>query len=128
MPIRFTLNGSIPSKKNSRICFVKGGKQFNIPSKNYKEWHNNASSELNYIKQTYNHLEFPIISGATIDMLFYSGDKRKWDLTNKAESIMDLLVDNGILDDDNYSVVRKIFLMHGGYDKGNARVEVTINI
>lgn len=117
--LKFTLEGSVPSKKNSRQLFVRGGKMFNIPQKNYREWHEMASWQLK------NKVSEPI-SKCEIEITFYSGDKRKYDLTNKAESVMDLLVDNGIIDDDNYEVVSKLTLIYGGYDKSNPRVEINI--
>ena len=37
--------------------------------------------------------------------------ERKYDLTNKAESVMDLLVDYGVLEDDNAKVCPLILLV-----------------
>lgn len=48
------------------------------------------------------------------------------DLTNKAESVMDLLVDCGIIVDDSWQVVEKLTLRIGGIDKKNPRVVVEI--
>ena len=63
-----------------------------------------------------------------IHLTIYSENKRKFDLTNKAESIMDLLVDAGILLDDNYEVVPKLILEYGGQDKENPRCEIQIHL
>lgn len=57
-------------------------------------------------------------------MPFFAGDNRKFDLTNKAESIMDTLVDAGLLTDDNYSVVSELILKFGGVEKDEARCEI----
>lgn len=57
---------------------------------------------------------------------FYFPDARKTDLTNKSESIMDLLVDSMILEDDNHVVVPKLILRSKGIDKKNPRAEITI--
>lgn len=59
---------------------------------------------------------------------FYLPDARKTDLTNKAESIMDLLVDNGIIEDDNCHVVPFISLYYFGIDRVNPRAEIKITI
>jgi len=45
-----------------------------------------------------------------IHIHFKFGDKRRTDLTNKAESINDLLVDNGIIPDDEWKVLENVIL------------------
>lgn len=96
------LEGRVPSKKNSRIN-IRAGRSF--PSKKYTEWHEDASWQLFIQKKKVG------IKKCTIEIEFYPPDKRRYDLTNKAESIMDLLVDNGILEDDNASVVQRVTLI-----------------
>ena len=115
------ISGRIPSKKNSRCLFVRGGKMMNIPSKKYKEWHVDASEQLQEYKRTK-----PLQGPLSIDLSFWAPDKRKTDLTNKAESILDLLVDNGILADDNWYIVSEVVLMFEGVDKDNPRCEIDI--
>ena len=61
-----------------------------------------------------------------IEMMFYFPDKRRADLTNKAESIMDLLVDAGIIEDDNANVCPEVLLRFGGVDRERPRVEVSL--
>ena len=116
--IFITLVGRVPSKKNSRIT-TRTGRSF--PSKAYSAWHVDASSQL---------LGAPIPrikpeKVESIHIRFWSADKRKFDLTNKAESIMDLLVDNDIILDDNFSVVPKLSLDYMGVLKGG-KTEVDI--
>jgi len=43
-----------------------------------------------------------------------------------AESIMDFLVDVGVLEDDNYNVVPNLQLIYGGLARSNPRVEIEI--
>jgi len=118
--MQITLKGRIPSKKNSRIINRKTGKSF--PSKNYQEWHKDAS------KQLQGRIPDEAIECTKkVTITFYAPDKRKYDLTNKAESIMDLLVDNKILEDDNYQVVPNIHLKFGDVDKNNARAVIKID-
>ena len=69
----------------------------------------------------------PIGSLTQISIKIYAPDKRKADLTNKAESIMDLLVDNGKIEDDNWFVIGDIRLLFGGVDKVNPRAEIEWN-
>lgn len=112
------LLGRIPSKKNSTWTVMIKGRSIRLPSQKFKEWHKQASAQL-LGKKCYNE-----ISGLTIE--FYAPDKRATDLTNKAESVMDLLVDNGIIPDDNWFEVPEITLRFCGVDKENPRAIVTI--
>lgn len=107
-----TIYGNTPSKKNSRIISCRGNRPLLFPSSKYTEWHKDALSQIKGQGQ---------IKANEIIITFYAGDNRKFDLTNKAESIMDTLVDAGLLEDDNYSVVSKLTLVFGGVEKDNAR-------
>lgn len=106
--MKIILNGSTPSKKNSRIN-TRSGRSF--PSSKYTAWHKVASSQLVGVS--------PFRTDVLI-ITFVAGDNRKFDLTNKAESIMDLLVDCGLIEDDNYSVIPELRLRFGGVEKDNA--------
>ena len=118
--LRLTINGRTPSKKNNRICFVRNGKMMNIPSARYKEWHASAIEQL----KSYNDGIIGDIKEVTLK--FYAPDKRANDLSNKAESIMDLLVDRHILEDDNWFVVPKLIIEFKGIDKDAPRCEIFI--
>lgn len=120
MDLRLTINGSIPSKKNSRISYTRGNRVINIPSNKYREWHKDASAQLmaqGKPKQ---------LGVCFIEIEFYADTKRKFDLTNKAESIMDLLVDNGVLEDDNCYCVQKVSLRFGGVDRERPRADIVL--
>lgn len=91
-----------------------------LPSKLYKEWHIDASRQ---IVGTFKKKICP----KEIIIKIFSPDTRKSDLTNKAESIMDLLVDNEVLEDDNWFCCPNVILKFGGKDKDNPRAEITIN-
>lgn len=121
--MRLTLLGRVPSKKNSKqIVFTKGRPRI-ISSADYLAWHETQSWALKKFKQKHkNTMEGPLM----VRMTFWADNKRQFDLTNKAESVMDLLVDNGILKDDSWAVVDEVVLKFGGVDKDNARVEVEI--
>lgn len=61
-----------------------------------------------------------------LEMILYAGTKRRGDLSNKFESVADLLVDAGIIEDDNWYVVPKVTMLFGGVDKLSPRAEITI--
>ena len=119
--IELTFLGRIPSKKNSRNIFVsKTGKRMNIPSTAYKDWHKSTIADI------LNQLPEPLVCVIEVVLDFYMPDNRKCDLTNKAESIMDLLVDAKIIEDDCWQYVPMITLRACGVDKEKPRVNVTI--
>lgn len=117
--ISLTVNGRIPSKKNSRNLFVRGGKLFNIPSKDYAAWHKKALLQIKIPKTK-------VIQPNKITLSFWAPDKRTSDLTNKAESIMDLLVDAKVIEDDNWWVIKEVKLQFMGVDKENPRCEILL--
>ena len=112
---KITIYGSTPSKKNSKIISCRGNRPCLFPSSKYTEWHKQALQQL---------IGKPKIHEPHISLVFFAGDNRKFDLTNKAESIMDTLVDAGLISDDNYSVISELTLKFGGVDKGQARCEI----
>jgi Holliday junction resolvase RusA-like endonuclease len=121
--MHLTISGPIPSKKNSRIGIRVGNRNINIPSANYQKWHKQSKLKLIILhigKKTIYHTD-------SVYIKFYMQDNRRRDLTNQAESIMDLLVDCGILSDDCWSVVPKLTLEFSGLSKENPRAEVEIN-
>jgi len=116
--MKITIQGDTPSKKNSRIVLCRGGKPVNIPGKNYRNWHEDALwqvKEQNIAICSYKEVK--------AEIKIFPKTKRKADLTNKAESIMDLLVDAGILEDDNWYIVKEVRIIFGGVDKDNPRAE-----
>ena len=107
------ITGRIPSKKNSRINTRSG---MSFPSSKYTSWHKDASLQLSGQKK--------IPNDSILTLRFYMPDNRRTDLTNKAESIMDCLVDNGLLEDESWQVVSTLILKCMGIDKDNPRVEI----
>jgi hypothetical protein len=114
------IKGDVPSKKNSKQIFRNRitGRPFIKSSEAYERWHPEAAKQLMGIE--------PVDIVTTITLTFYPSSKRRSDLTNKAESIMDLLVDCKIILDDNWFKVPKLVLQFGEVDKINPRVEIII--
>lgn len=120
--MNITIYGRIPSKKNCKQAFVIGGRAIIVDNPKYKGWHKEASAQLLGTRKA------GIGNAKRLSITFFAPDKRKTDLTNKAESIMDLLVDNGILEDDNWYCVPELSLSFGGVDVPNPRAEITIEL
>ena len=68
----------------------------------------------------------PMSGEVEIAMNFYAKDRRRHDLDNISQGILDLLTANGIIGDDNFFVVRKLTLYLVGIRKENPGVDVTI--
>ena len=124
---RLTIPGQVKAKKNQRQIRVnrRTGKRFTTSSKGHQEWHAPALECLLAWKRTtgVQDIQGPV----TVGMSIWRGSKHSYDLTNMAESVMDALVDAGILADDNSEVVTDIRIQRGGYDKENPRVAVSLS-
>jgi len=124
MIYKFTFPGDVPSKKNSRIIVCFGRKPISLPGKAYNNWHN-------YMKKMSSNFDKPaeiITSEIEVEITIYPRTKRKFDISNKIESIMDFLVDIKIIEDDNWSIVKSITGNFGGVDIANPRAEVIIKV
>lgn len=115
------LKGRIPSKKNSKKIVCRGRFPMVLPSSAYEAWQEEMMWELK--SQDSSRVD----NISKIEILFYAPDKRKADKTNKAESIMDLLVDVGIIEDDNWFVFPELVLKFGGVDRESPRAEIVID-
>lgn len=114
----FAIEGRIPSKKNSRVTNRKTGRSF--PSRDYVKWHKNVEKQLENFKNE--GIDFQV----HISYDFYMPDNRRCDISNKIESINDLLVDINFLTDDNWKII-KSFTATAQLDTENPRCEIRIN-
>ena len=119
--MKLIIRGRIPSKKNSRILVCTGRKFPNsFPSKAHTKWHKDAT------KQIEKFIPKEPIKKCKVLLLFWAPDRRIADLTNKTESIMDLLVDLKFIVDDNWFVCDDVHPIFQKVDKINPRVEIYI--
>jgi len=68
----------------------------------------------------------PLEGALEVQLEWYMPDNRKCDLTNKSESIMDLLVDCFVIIDDSWQIVKTIIMNCNGVDKKDPRCEIWI--
>ena len=118
--INIVVKGRIPSKKNGKIMICRGTRPILISSAEFQAW----NTEQLWLLKRLGALQLKEV--ASIDVTFYAPDKRKADLTNKVEGLMDLLVDAGILEDDNWFVVPNLLLHFKGVDTQSPRAEIII--
>jgi hypothetical protein len=114
----YEFSGLTPSKKNSRVTVKATGRSF--PSKKYTEWHKQKTMELSS-----QPMPSVPIANCTVEIALRFETLGIADMTNKAESIMDLLVDLGILHDDNWRVVPRLVLT-ASLDRKNPGATVTV--
>jgi Holliday junction resolvase RusA-like endonuclease len=119
------IEGRIPSKKNSKVIVCRGRFPRVLPSKAYQEWHKEQSLRIGKWEKA-DGCEMPFKRVSMVEIIFTMPDKRACDLTNKAESIMDLLVDVGILADDSWQVVPQVLLRASGVDPKYPVAEIVI--
>lgn len=123
------LVGRFYAKKNSSnsIWNHYTKKLIRTTSANYKGWEKDAMMQLGYNRGHLKRcLEKPIDFPVILKCHFYNYDKRKRDISNYYEGLQDLLVDAGILADDNYAIIKG----HDGsrmfVDTENPRIEFWI--
>lgn len=115
------IKGRIPSKKNSTIAMCRNGRVFHFPSNEYQKWNKEQVKELKKLNCFYENIK-------SVTIAFYFPDNRKVDISNKCESLMDTLVDAGIIKDDCWQEVGALHLISYGIDKENPRCEISISI
>lgn len=124
-PLHFEILGNPITKKNSQNIYTnkKTGRPFISPSTQYKKYKQLAGWSFHGADT-----ELKINVPVNIKCLYYMETRRRVDLTNLLEATDDILVDIGILEDDNC----KIIVGHDGSrvmyagKTGNPRVEITI--
>ena len=110
------VEGRVPSKKNNRRNYGRTS----LPSVRFLEWENSACIQL------LKHKNIQISPIQEIQMDFYFPDNKRTDLDNKSSSVLDMLVKQGIIEDDRWQITGSIFLRPAGIDKSNPRVEIFI--
>lgn len=108
--------GPIPSKKNSLQRIARGNRVFTVSSDAHQRWHRAAFWTLKGHK--------PVTGFKGIEIRFWFKTNQASDLTNKAESVMDLLVDAKIIEDDCWQITGPVTLVPMGIDRVNPRAEV----
>lgn len=118
--MHLVLPGRVPSKKNSKRIVSAGGRPRIISSEAFLAWH-----EEMMLRVRRHRPKTPILS-ASVTIQFFADSRRRFDLSNAAESVMDLLVDAEILADDSAFHVPALSLTLGGVEPTNPRAEVSI--
>lgn len=93
-------------------------------TKHYQQWHDVARLQLQSQMRTQNIYSL-IKEPCKISITFVHGDLVRRDSDNATSSILDLLMDCKVLEDDNWKIVRELHIRNG-YVKGKSRCKVEI--
>ena len=110
--------GRVPPKKNSKRWVRARGRQFLLPSQSYQDWENSELPSFANAPKLYPPYR--------LEAKIYAPDFRNCDLTNLIESVNDLLVKTGMLEDDNWFGLTEVSLKFAEVDPLTPRVEVLI--
>lgn len=118
--IKFTIKLAPVTKKNSQqIIYNKStGKAMIIPSKVYKQYEKDVKWFMPKVET--------ITEPVNIKAVFYMPTRRRVDLVNLQEALLDVLVKYEVLEDDNCKIVYSMDGSYVSYDKENPRTEVEI--
>lgn len=120
--MNLVLYGNPATKKNSQQIFKnpRTGKPFVTQSKNYKSYARDCMRQITgeYKKA----IDYPI----NLKCTYYRKTRHRVDLNNLLSATCDILVDAGVLADDNCKIVVSQDGSRVFYDKENPRVEIEI--
>ena len=116
------IDGEVPSKKNANKFNTKTCRVYK--TKLYQQWHNVARLQVQSQMQKQN-ISSPISEPVKVSITFVHGDLVRRDSDNATSSILDLLMDCKILEDDNWKIVRELHIRNG-FVKGKSRCKVEI--
>lgn len=120
--INLTVKGKPITKKNSMrmVTNRKTGHTYPIPSKQFVDYQKVFLSQVRRPKQT---IDTPV----NVQAVYYMPTRHRVDITNLLSATHDLLVDAGVLEDDNSKIVVGVDGSRVLYDKLNPRVEILIS-
>ena len=118
--MRLVLRGDPRTKKNSQRLIQTCGRCIPVTSKAYADYRNDC------LRQITGAVRLHIDTAINLCCVYYMQTRRRVDLVNLLEATCDILVDAGVIQDDNSNIVAG----HDGsrvlYDKNDPRVEITI--
>lgn len=120
--VSFTIPIAPVTKKNHGRIVMCGRYPKLLPSEAYERYTKAAMPFLKVIRSTVGTIDYPI----NLKCVFYLDKRRKGDLAGYLQAIQDVLVEAGILEDDNRNIVASVDGSAVLYDKENPRTEVTI--
>lgn len=118
--ITFSLLGRPITKKNHSRIIKQGNRRLLVPSEQYERY------AIDCMWQVPPRAKQGIDCPVNLQCVYYMPTRRAVDLVNLLEATCDILVDAGVLADDNCRIVAAHDGSRVDYDKQNPRVEITI--
>jgi Holliday junction resolvase RusA-like endonuclease len=120
MIFRYVFRGEVASKKNSKVLARVKGRPMLLPSRKYQEWEKMARLAIIAEGRPAEPMK-----AARLSMVIYHGDMIKRDSNNATQGVQDVLVDMGVIQDDNWMVIGTPEVSHM-VDVQDPRLEVTV--
>lgn len=120
--VRFTIPIAPVTKKNHGRIVMCGRYPKLLPSEAYERY---TKAAMPFLRATFKDIG-TIDSPINLKCIFYLDKRRKGDLAGYLQAIQDVLVEAGILADDNRNIVASVDGSAVLHDKVNPRTEVTI--
>lgn len=117
MVYEYIFHGEVVPKKNSRVVCRKSGKSF--PNKRYIAWQKEALVQIARAGKP----QKPIAL-CNLTLTLYHADNRGRDADNALSSVLDALVDAGVIEDDRWQVVRAIKVENKRSDSARCVVKI----
>ena len=124
-----TFYGQVKSKKNSKqIGYRRNGQPFvrSNDAAKAQEQLMAASFRSDYFAAEIKYAPWQEASAYRVEVEVYNKDRKRHDLDNQLATIMDALVEAGVLRDDNQEVVPEAVIRYKGIDRLDPRAEITI--
>ena len=135
LSVHLVVDGHPYVKKSNQKVQMRGHRQVKVNTPSYNRWHSSALQQLaayGYDPQFKQRRKFDktlrglITKPINLQCRFYTATAGRVDLSALYEGIQDVLVEVGLLDDDNYKIVAS----HDGSgvekDADRPRIEITI--
>lgn len=120
MTYHYCFTGEAASKKNSKRIVYARGRAILLPSEKYKKWEKVARTEI-----LTKGIPTAPLQAARLTIDIYHGDCIHRDTNNATQGVQDVLVDMGVIADDNWMVIGSPDVRHF-IDIENPRMEVTV--
>ena len=116
------INGNpVPKKNSQQVAYRRDGRPFVVQGDRWKKYARAAAWQLRDKRP-----DTPITDPVNVRCVYYRQTRVRCDLVNLLEGTCDILVDAGILADDNFNVVASVDGSRVEIDKDAPRVEITI--
>lgn len=116
--MKIEIQGTIPRKKNNKLLVKRGNSTIPITKPEIQ-------NRLNEIKRAMAGNKYSGEYPVTVEIVFWIKDNRRRDLDNMASSVLDCLVESGVIEDDSTKYVEKIVLVSHKAEPDMIFIEIT---